>query len=172
MPDLPAFAQRSRHRRPPEAPRVELPLWVKAISRRVEAQLKRDWMLGFAQYNLMFRNAINLTKQIYSYESPKNADGTAGFTAAELEEAAISICNALVGKYQDPQGRWRPVNGDMTKVRFVPGMTPAALRSGPGEPKHVWVLLTRSAKPERMSFVPCVSCTMMTSWEAVQEGVG
>ncbi len=69
MPDLPAFAQRPRHRRRGNAPRVDVTLWVKAMSRRVEAQLRRDWMLGFAQYNFMFRSAINLTKQIYSYES-------------------------------------------------------------------------------------------------------
>eukprot|EP00959_Pyramimonas_sp_CCMP1952_P197146 4122876-Pyramimonas_sp.AAC.1 len=43
MPDMPAFLKRPRHRRSEEAPRVELPLWVRIMSRRVESQLSRDW---------------------------------------------------------------------------------------------------------------------------------
>jgi hypothetical protein len=52
--------------------------------------------------------------------------GKLGFTAEELEKGAISICKALHGNYRDQQGKQRNVKGDMTKVRYVPGLSPAA----------------------------------------------
>ena len=35
MPDMPAFAKRSRYRRKADAPRIEINAWVQAMSRRV-----------------------------------------------------------------------------------------------------------------------------------------
>ena len=98
MPDMPAFAKRPRHRRAEDAPRIEAPLWVKVTSRRVEAQLRRDWCLGFAQGNYLFRSALNLSRTVYSYETCLRPEGGRGFSAEELKEGAISICKALAGK--------------------------------------------------------------------------
>ena len=47
MPDMPSWSKIPRHRRADDAPRVELAEWVRLISRRVEQQLRRDWLLGF-----------------------------------------------------------------------------------------------------------------------------
>ena len=66
MPDLPEFAQRPRHRRQSAAPRVPLELKVKLIGRRVESQLRRDWLLQFSTGNLLFRHAVNMAKTLYS----------------------------------------------------------------------------------------------------------
>ena len=44
MPDMPAFAEKTRHRRADDAPRIEIAAWVRAMARRVEAQLSRDWL--------------------------------------------------------------------------------------------------------------------------------
>eukprot|EP00959_Pyramimonas_sp_CCMP1952_P379234 7943946-Pyramimonas_sp.AAC.1 len=57
MPDCPEFMKRPRHRRKDDAPRVELPLWVRIMSRRVESQLCSDWHFGFVSWNLVFRSA-------------------------------------------------------------------------------------------------------------------
>ena len=59
--------------------------------------VRRDWLLGFTMGHVMFRSAVNLTRTIHSYETVKRADGSYGFTAAELEEGAIAICKALGG---------------------------------------------------------------------------
>ena len=126
MPDMPAFAKRPRHRRKPDAPRIELALWVRIMARRVESQLRRDWLLQFSTGNLLFRTAINLTNTIYSYESAARSDGSKGFTAAELEEGAINICKALQSTYTDPCGRTQAVKGDFTKVHRVAWLTEAA----------------------------------------------
>ena len=51
-----------------------------------------------------------------------------GLLAAELEEGAISICKALKGRYKGPDQKLRPVNGDMTKVRYATNLHPTAHR--------------------------------------------
>eukprot|EP00959_Pyramimonas_sp_CCMP1952_P287355 6009819-Pyramimonas_sp.AAC.1 len=59
MPDMPQWPECSRHRRGDEAPRVELPLWTKTMTRRAEQHLKRDWLFGFSMWNILFRSALN-----------------------------------------------------------------------------------------------------------------
>ena len=53
--------QQHRRRHNPGAPSVELRKWCSAIARRVETQCGRDWMLGFAMWNYIFRTSINQT---------------------------------------------------------------------------------------------------------------
>ena len=125
---MPSFIEAPRHRRPEDAPRIEAPLWVKTIARRVEQQLKRDWCLGFGSQNYLFRSTLNLSRTLYSYATERREDGTRGFSGKELEEGAISICNALAGKYRDLDGKIKKVNGDMTKIRYAVNLTPAAKR--------------------------------------------
>ena len=47
-----------------------------------------------------------------------------------LEAGAIQIAKAMWGTYNDPNGVTRHVGGDTTKVRWVPGLSPAA--------HHLW----------------------------------
>eukprot|EP00973_Karenia_brevis_P004598 629058-Karenia_brevis.AAC.1 len=71
------------------------------MSRRIEAQVQRDWHFGFVSWNLIFRSAINLSKTVYSYENADTTEGRRSFTAAELQDGAVSICKALHGSYVD-----------------------------------------------------------------------
>ena len=48
-------------------------------------------------------------------------------TPTKLEEGAKQIVNALWGSYKTPSGSQK-VNGDLTKVRWVEGLSPAAHR--------------------------------------------
>ena len=107
-----------RHRRPKDAPRVELAEWVRLISRRVEQQLRRDWLLDFTMGSVLFRSSLNMCRTVYSYASLKRDDGSYGFTAAELEQGAIEICQALKGTYKDLDDKVKKVNGDYSKVKF------------------------------------------------------
>ena len=50
------------------------------------------------------------------------------FSPQDLEEAAISLCHALVGKYKDLDGNVKSVGGDMTKLRYVDNLSDAAKR--------------------------------------------
>ena len=86
MPDVPQFAEKERFRRAEDAPRIEAPLWVRAMARRVEAQVSRDWHFGFVTWNYMFRSAVNLSRTWFAYDRPQQTDeGMHKFTASDLE---------------------------------------------------------------------------------------
>ena len=127
MPDMPEWNGKQRYRRGEEAPRVDPSLWVRIMSRRVEAQISRDWHFGFSSWNYLFRCAVNMSRTVYSYESALKEDGEP-LTAKDLQDGAICIFKALQGSYVDMNGRRMPVNGDMTKVRYVSDLSVAAKR--------------------------------------------
>ena len=125
---MPEWSAEPRHRRKADAPRVDLSLWVKLMTRRVEQQVKRDWLLGFTMGNVLFRSMLNQCRTVYSYENVRREDGSMGFTAAELEAGAISICLALDGHYKDLDGKLKKVNGDFTKVKYAINLKEAGKR--------------------------------------------
>jgi hypothetical protein len=127
MPDMPEWSTRPRYRRPADAPHIPTSLWVRVMSRRVEAQLARDWNFGYASWNFLFRSTINLSRALYSYEG-RSGDAGSSMTAEQLEEGAVSLCKALASHYKDTNGTMKPVKGDMTKLRYVPGLSRAAQR--------------------------------------------
>ena len=129
MPDVPAFQETERYRRIEHAPRVEHPVWDKIMARRVEGQMVRDWQLGFVSWNCRFKTAVNLSRTLWSYETVKQNGENVRVTAVDLEAAAISIVKALRGTYINPTNNKKlPVNGDLTKLKFVPGLSPVARR--------------------------------------------
>merc|ERR1711994_283720 len=103
------------------------PLRSCVVSRRVESQLRRDWDVGYASWNLISCATINMSRPVYSYEGRSNDEGSS-MTAKEMGEGAVQLCSALAGNYMDTTGNSRPVKGDMTKLRYVPGLSRAARR--------------------------------------------
>ena len=69
MSDMPEWAKAPRYPRGENAPRVEADAWVKLMSRRVEAQLSRDWTFGFVSWNYIFRSTINLSRTLFAYQN-------------------------------------------------------------------------------------------------------
>ena len=62
---------------------------------------------------------MNLSRTVYAYNT-SGGDGCDDKVAGkDIEEAAKNICKALKGKYRDPAGKVRPVNGDLTNVKFA-----------------------------------------------------
>ena len=127
MPDMPAFVEKARYRRSDDAPRIEIGLWVRVMARRVESQLSRDWHFGFATWNYMFRTSINMSRTLYT-EQAASTSRSGELTAKDYEEGAICLLKALSGPYLDPNGKKRPVGGDMTKLRCVAKLSEAAKR--------------------------------------------
>ena len=58
MPDMPDFAKNVRHRRKGYAPRIELPLWVRTISRRVEKRSSNEIGCSASQCPASFSKAL------------------------------------------------------------------------------------------------------------------
>lgn len=112
----PDLENRPRFRRKGSAPHVPIRRWCELIARRVEAQFQRDWCLTYSLWNYICRTSVNLSRTVYAYDSAKGTSNQR-ISGEVLEQAAISICKALKGKYIGPDKKVRSVNGDMTKVR-------------------------------------------------------
>ena len=129
MPDPPAWSEQSRYRRAEAAPRIELATWMRCMARRCEAQVNRDWVFGFASWNLFFRSAINLARPGVSFDAPVYDEEQQRFrklTGADIEAGAVHLVKSLTGTYMDTKGNARPVGGDVTKLQYVPKLGPAA----------------------------------------------
>ena len=122
----PDLEGKPKYRRAPEAPSLRIERWCEVIARRIETQFQRDWGLTYSLWNYRFRTAVNLSRTFYSYGPPAADQETQAQRAEELQQASLSICQALRSKYKTPDGKLRPVNGDLTKVRLVPGLPPTA----------------------------------------------
>ena len=130
MPDPPEFQNKERFRRSGTAPRVEHALWDSVMARRIEGQCIRDWQLGFVSWNCIFKSVVNLSRTLWSYATVVEKGQKRQVSAKDLECGAIQIAKALQGTYVDPTcpGRRLPVKGDLTKLKFVPGMSAVAKR--------------------------------------------
>jgi len=126
MPDWPEFMKKRRYRRHAQAPWVDFDMWVRIMGRRVEAQLARDWNFGFVSWNLLFRSTLNLSRSLFCHSSRDRHGVHEPISAESLGQGAIELCKSLWGKYTDLDGRVREVRGDITKLRFVPGLSWAA----------------------------------------------
>ena len=81
MPDMPAFAKKPRYRRQEDAPRIEVDLWVRVMSRRIEACLSRDWIFGFTTWIYLFRSAVNTSRTFFAcHAKTDDVEGNNTFT--------------------------------------------------------------------------------------------
>ena len=129
LPDVPKWSQRQRPRRHADDPYVELNTWVRAMARRIEAQVSRDWVFGFTSWNLLFRSALNLSRTTDAYSRTffdEDIQEWVQPTGRHVEAAAQQLLLALKGSYIDVNGQPRPVKGDVAKLRYVQGLKPMA----------------------------------------------
>ena len=113
----------------PNAPSVDIREWAAAMARRAETQFRRDWTFGFTLWNYLFRTLVNLQKNAYMYAVPdaKAKGGKRMLTNEEIATGSLEIMKQLQhGLYTDVTGALKPVNGDVTKLRHAPGLSPAA----------------------------------------------
>ena len=72
---------------------------------------------------------MNLSRTLWSYETVKQDGVDVKVTAQQLEAAAIAIVKGLRGTYVRPgDNKPMPVNGDLTKLKYVPTLSPVAKR--------------------------------------------
>ena len=111
--------------------RVELNRWVRAMARRCEAQVGRDWVFGFTSWNLLFRSSLNLSRAPVRYTEPifdEKTETWRNLTAKDIEAGAMQLLAALQGTYVDMSGKPKPVKGDISKLPYVRNLQPAARR--------------------------------------------
>ena len=128
MPDPPEWSKQQRPRHADE-PWLTLSGWVRAMARRVEAQVSRDWVFGFTAWNLLFRSSLNLSRTTDAYSQTYYDEDEQAWirpTESHIEAAAKQLLAALQRTYTDVHGTQRAVKGDMTKLRYVRGLKPMA----------------------------------------------
>ena len=115
-------------RREAWAPQVDIHTWAGGMLRRIEAQFRRDWNFGFTLWNYLFRTMVNLQKNTYIYQVSDDRTGRiAPLSNDDIAKGAIDVGRKLhKGTYTDSTGAVKAVGGDMTKLRHVPDLTPAA----------------------------------------------
>ena len=130
MPDPAEWSERARWRRGEDEPRLGLRDWITVMARRVESQLNRDWSFGYTCWNLLFRDAVNLSRTLYAYDTPVlRPDSTVGkLTPRDLEQAAIEVYKALGGTCTGPSGKEMPVKNNFALLKYVPHLSSAARR--------------------------------------------
>ena len=113
----------------PNAPKVGAEDWALTMARRCETQFQRDWVFLFTLWNYIFRTKVNLQQNAYVYAVPDNNNPgrTRMLSSDEVSEGAEELLKTpATGKYLDITGEFKAVQGDMTKLRHVPGMGAAA----------------------------------------------
>ena len=63
------------------------------MSRRVEAQLNRDWTFGFVSWNYIFRSSINLSRTFFVYQHNAEAYQGSGAVNATVSSASENMGN-------------------------------------------------------------------------------
>ena len=115
-------------RRATDAPKVGIHYWCAGMQRRIEAQFRRDWTFGFTLWNYLFRTMVNLQSNSYMYAKPDaDSGGLKMMPAEEITKGALEVRrNLRNGLYLDINGGYRAVNGDLSKIHHVPGLSAAA----------------------------------------------
>ena len=110
------------------APEVGIQAWGAAMQRQVASQFRRDWNFSPALQNYLFRTNINLQPNAYMFTVPDpEGPGRRMMTTKEIEEGVQEIYRKVnYGVYVDTNNDRKAVNGDMTKLRFVPNLSVAA----------------------------------------------
>ena len=111
-----------------DAPDVDIQAWGAAMQRQAASQFRRDWNFAPALWNFLFRTRINLQPNAYMYAVPDtDGRGQRPMTPKEIEDGSQEIYRKLHnGVYVDINNDNKAVNGDLSKLRYVPGLSPAA----------------------------------------------
>ena len=98
------------------------------MQRQIASQFRRGWNFAPAVWNYLFRTLVNLQPNAYMYATVDVETGSRRLlTNQELEKGARESYQLLdKGTYVDVSGAHKPVKGDMTKLKFVPGLSDAA----------------------------------------------
>ena len=111
-----------------DAPEVGIQAWGAAMQRQAASQFRRDWNFSPALQNYLFRTNINLQPNAYMFKT-QDPDGAGwrSMTTKDIQDGVQEVYRKLQhGVYIDSNNENKSVNGDMAKLRYVPGLSPAA----------------------------------------------
>ncbi len=120
----PDFANKPRERRCyADAPKVNLDACTAMMSQRCESQSRTDWDFNPGLWSLAFASKINLATTMSITRALRRGGG------AKEDEVTIGAAAARIymllrqGEYMDAGGNRRPVNGDISKIHQIIGLS-------------------------------------------------
>ena len=110
------------------APEVGIQAWAASMQRQAAAQFRRDWNFSPTLWNYLFRTRINLEPNAYMFmKLDEDGGGRRMMTIPEIQAATQEVYRQLyLGTYLDTNNELKPVNGDLNKVSYVPGLSVGA----------------------------------------------
>ena len=110
------------------APEVGIQAWAGSMQRQAAAQFRRDWNFSPTLWNYLFRTRINLEPNAYMFmKLDEDGGGRRTMTTPEIHAATQEVYRQLyLGTYLDTNNELKPVNGDLNKVSYVPGLSVGA----------------------------------------------
>eukprot|EP00959_Pyramimonas_sp_CCMP1952_P211300 4422162-Pyramimonas_sp.AAC.1 len=79
--------------------------------------------------SLLYQSALNTSRSMRLFADHELVEDEGDRDFSYMEEAAVSIVEALRGSYEEPgTGQRRAVNGDMNKLKFVASLSETAQR--------------------------------------------
>eukprot|EP00435_Cladocopium_sp_Y103_P028722 s3575_g7.t1 len=110
------------------APEVGIQAWAASMQRQAAAQFRRDWNFSPAVWNYLFRTRINQAPNAYMFmKLDEDGGGRRLMTTKEIQAPTQEVYRQLhFGTYLDTNNELNPVNGDLSKVAYVPGLSVGA----------------------------------------------
>ena len=119
----PDFRGQARYRRPCDAPRLSLDSFTSMISSRVEAQMRWDWDFIPSIWSLCFASKVNLGMTLAIRRALRRT-GADEVSDRDIGAATAQIYKLLwEGEYQDGAGRRCKINGDVSKISNIVGLS-------------------------------------------------
>ena len=106
-------------------PSVPLQSYVRALARRVEAQIRLDWLVNTALWNLNFRSMVNLAPSLalrFSMEATQTEEADGNFLTGTMQKLYHRLWK---GVFVRGDGSKQQIKGDTTKLKFAVGLTDA-----------------------------------------------
>jgi hypothetical protein len=108
--------------------KVDLATFAACMNRRIEQQYRGCWSYNYTLWNMNFRDQLNRSRMLYSMALAGDSQKGGMVTAEVVAKASMDIVKALKGTYIAPDGKRRPVGGDITKAIYAPGLSAVARR--------------------------------------------
>ena len=123
----PDYGEKATIRKLLHNPVVGLEDFTRCMNRRIEYQVRGSWSYSYMLWNMNFRKQLNESRSVYAAR-PSQEGNTERITTEVIAQACQEIVRALRGHYTTPEGKSRPVQGDITKALYSPALSPVARR--------------------------------------------
>lgn len=98
------------------------------MNHRIEKQNRASWSYNYTLWTMNFRDQFNCNRMVYLLALARAPNEASMVTPAVVANACEGIAKTLKGTYITPDNRRLPVQRDITKAIYAPGLSVVARR--------------------------------------------